>query len=497
MYVRKFEADSLDEALKEIKKEMGPDAIILKTVTNKGLKGAFKNKKIEITAAISERNYVKKAKVDHVLQDDQKDKFYKAPASYISNMIDVHDEKSSIGKRGREVITNNANNNSSNNSGYGNLGLNKKVITTNNETQDSNIVDNKSKNKKDKNDIADELDAFLNTNSKREEKEIDHFLQKEVLFESECVDDLIKEGQRENFAGKDSNVREVENIEYEKKIDRLEKKLFELSKMVETVAKKEATGIYQLRLTLKSLDVNELYIQKLIKKALFELGPEELENVEVVFEYALREMLETIKIELPLFSSLQSEKSIVTVIISETTSGQSTMALKLAALKDQSVLIKYAPMQRQQETVNHLSERIFKFQTVYAKTIPEVVSECRKACEANKTVFIDLNISISEREEIKKMIDGIKRSFENVEVLASLSAIHSELYNRKVLSIYGPLANGIVIAHMDLCLNFGSIFNIAEGFQKLPLKFFGTGEIVPDDLEAATGERILAGIFQL
>ena len=41
MYVRKFEADSLDEALKTIKRDLGPDAIILKTVTNKGLKGAF------------------------------------------------------------------------------------------------------------------------------------------------------------------------------------------------------------------------------------------------------------------------------------------------------------------------------------------------------------------------------------------------------------------------------------------------------------------------
>ena len=37
MFVRKFEADSLDEALLNIKKDLGPDAIILKTVTNKGM----------------------------------------------------------------------------------------------------------------------------------------------------------------------------------------------------------------------------------------------------------------------------------------------------------------------------------------------------------------------------------------------------------------------------------------------------------------------------
>ena len=60
MYVRKFEADTIEEALKDIKRELGPDAIILKTLTNKGLKGAFKKKRIEITAAISEKTYTKK-----------------------------------------------------------------------------------------------------------------------------------------------------------------------------------------------------------------------------------------------------------------------------------------------------------------------------------------------------------------------------------------------------------------------------------------------------
>ena len=55
MYVKKFEADTLDDALQSVKRELGPDAIILKTITNKGLKGAFKKSRVEITAAISEQ----------------------------------------------------------------------------------------------------------------------------------------------------------------------------------------------------------------------------------------------------------------------------------------------------------------------------------------------------------------------------------------------------------------------------------------------------------
>lgn len=44
MYVRKFEAETMEEALRSIKQELGPDAIILKTVTNKALRVLLKIK---------------------------------------------------------------------------------------------------------------------------------------------------------------------------------------------------------------------------------------------------------------------------------------------------------------------------------------------------------------------------------------------------------------------------------------------------------------------
>src|SRR5690606_11170741 len=114
MFVKKFEAETLEEALKAVKLELGPDAIILKTVTNNGLKGAFKKKRIEITAAISEKNFEKKAKVDKVLSNDQKEAFYQKPASVIKDTISKY----------------NAGGGSSDSSGgYGSMGLNRVVNT--------------------------------------------------------------------------------------------------------------------------------------------------------------------------------------------------------------------------------------------------------------------------------------------------------------------------------------------------------------------------------
>ena len=85
------------------------------------------------------------------------------------------------------------------------------------------------------------------------------------------------------------------------KIDDLEKKLFELTRSFERFHKKEPIGIYQLRTTLRSLDINEIYIQQLIKKGLFELTDSDVENADIVFEFALREMMTTVSTAMPLF----------------------------------------------------------------------------------------------------------------------------------------------------------------------------------------------------
>src|SRR5690606_12582632 len=113
MLGKKFEADTLEEALKAVKVELGPDAIILKTITNNGLKGAFKKKRIEITAAISESSYEKKAKVDKVLNNNQKEAFYQKPASSIKESISKYS-----GSQAQESVP-----------GYGSIGLNKVVNT--------------------------------------------------------------------------------------------------------------------------------------------------------------------------------------------------------------------------------------------------------------------------------------------------------------------------------------------------------------------------------
>jgi flagellar biosynthesis GTPase FlhF len=494
MFVRKFEADTIDEALRDIKRELGPDAVILKTITNKGLKGAFKKKKIEITAAISEKNYVRKAHVDTILDDDQKDEFYSGSAGYIANMIDQHEHSK---ERSSSVKANNQA--SKNNNSYGNAGLNRTVSST------KGIASQL------KSGIREGLDEFLSLGEKEGKKSrtatndfnFDDEIEagRPLSYSSSAKSTAIPNTRKEmpsppmsQPAINSSGARLIGDEMFEKqktKIDELEKKLYELTKSFERFHKREPIGIYQLSATLRSLEINEIYIQQLIKKGLFELTESDVENTDIVFEFALREMMSTMNMTMPLFSEAKSSSSpVVTVFLSEASCGQSSMVQKISSIKQDSIITTI------NEPKSNFTEKLFKINVVKVTSIAEIVSECRKAIESGKCVFIDYKCSELENNDTKKFIDGLRRAFSKVEVLITLSAIHSELYNRKVISSYRRLSDGLVVSHLDACLNFGSLFNISQNIKDLPYKFFGTGEVVPDDLEAATAERILASIFK-
>ena len=447
MHVKKFEANSLDEAFKKIKQELGPDAIILKTVTNKGVKGIFKKSKIEITAAISEKNYTKKVKVDAVMDNEQKKKFYSGTANIISNMIDNYDEHNSTAPPS---------------GGYGNIAINRPVKMIKN-------IENK---------VKSGLDVFLNDNV--EEK-------KEAL---EKKPEPEKAEIKKTIYSQDLN-KEIYDLQNQK-IENLEKKLYELKKEILDMDSTGPRGIFQLRSVLRSFGISEKYITEICKKSLFELSKDKLEDADAVFDFALKEMLDVVKVALPIFSLKEAaDEPVVMVLLGGKATGQTSMICKMSVLKPDSVIVRYK--NNNQEFV----EKMFDFNVIEAHTISEIILQTKKALDAGKSVFIDYQNISTEVDETKKFIDGLRRAFKMVEVLVSISAIHSEVYNQQKIKEYRSLTDGIVVSNLDLCLNFGSLFNIAETSSELPFKFFGTGDVVPDDIETATAERILAGIFQL
>lgn len=92
MQVKKFEARSMKEALEMVKKELGPDAIILGVRDNKKSYGLVGDMSIEITAAVSEETLKRKKFAESKLREEDRQRLMNSPAKaqreYINKVVD-------------------------------------------------------------------------------------------------------------------------------------------------------------------------------------------------------------------------------------------------------------------------------------------------------------------------------------------------------------------------------------------------------------------------
>ena len=88
MQVKKYEARSMKEALEMVKKDLGPDAVILSARDNKKGFGIAGEGSVEITAAVSEVTLRKKQFAESKLIDKDKLRFQASPARQQKELIE-------------------------------------------------------------------------------------------------------------------------------------------------------------------------------------------------------------------------------------------------------------------------------------------------------------------------------------------------------------------------------------------------------------------------
>ena len=93
MQIKKYEAQSIQEALEHIKRDLGPEAIILQTKQNKKGFGLLSKGSVEVTAAISEKALHKKSYVEQRLPQGTRETIQKLPADQQSSLYDQYLEK--------------------------------------------------------------------------------------------------------------------------------------------------------------------------------------------------------------------------------------------------------------------------------------------------------------------------------------------------------------------------------------------------------------------
>ena len=93
MQVKKFEAATIQEALETIKRELGPEAIILQTKQNKKGFGLMNKASVEVTAAVSERSLQKKSFTEKRLPEPSRDAVQRLPANRQAQIYDKNYDK--------------------------------------------------------------------------------------------------------------------------------------------------------------------------------------------------------------------------------------------------------------------------------------------------------------------------------------------------------------------------------------------------------------------
>lgn len=456
MLVRKFDGHSIDDVLQKVKKELGPDAIILKTTSPKGIKGAFRGKKFEITAAISESGLKEKQKIDSLLTPEQKQDLYSKSSEKI---------KKSLSSRKTPVRS----------QGYSDLGLNRqtKAKKTEGEQNKASTVAA----------LKGGLDDFL----MGKEEEQGHF---------SSVDSFIDEQERivtEKTTVEKRDLEQQLSLQ-QKAIEELRDQVAQLQQSKQVISSPHKTAIKKACDGLLSLGISERIVSKLSRKLQFELA--DPDNEEQTYDLILRELHGQLKCEQISLSDIQKGANPpITLLLSEVACGQTTMALKLASIYQGVEYVEFAANERRK-----VSEHLGKLLDVSVHSVgttPELIDMVNQLKKKNRPIIVDLKLAGNSSENILQALGGIQRALQRPETLLCLSALHSEQFNSTMLQRYKKSCQGVVLNYLDFCVNYASILNLFGGNEETPLKMFGVGDKIPEDLEAATPERILAGLFAM
>ncbi len=454
MQVKKFEAPTIQEALDNVKRELGPEAIILQTKNNKRGFGLLSKGSVEITAAVSDRSLSKKKKVDGRLLESSKSTVNRLSAEKQADIYDKYTEKNvtrAAQTAERVEVSSKA----------------KKITAT-------RYID-----------IPDEKGSLPS-----QKKELPK--SPKVPTESSPVVELSAEATRSTKSFEDEIQYLRSMIEDLKTGQGIAKSGYD-STLPQSMSDNPALQDAYEQLVLNG--VERRYVLALIKKVAFELGPNRSNSSDLVMDLLAHEIMETVEVVSPLPQGHKNQsKPIVIAMVGPTGVGKTSTIAKLAS---------EAMMNRKMKVglINFDSSNLNAFEQLgtYARIIN---SPFRSA-----TSIDDLNAALHDFKNLDYvMIDTTGRSHRDTrflkemhETLAMIPELRTylvlaaatkdiELYDAASrYSVFRP--QGIVISKLDEATIFGSIYNLSQRV-KIPLASFTTGQSIPDDIEDASKERL-------
>ena len=467
MQVKKFEASNMREALNVIKREMGPDAIILQTKENRKGFGLMSRESVEVTAAISREDLKKKKNLEKHLTEEDKEKIWTSTVTDQKKIYgDYFGKELSRTKGARVQISGKAREKSEKIRAQPNSGIGEGSTTS--AQSPTNVL---------KQIPMDILSKFESEMTKSQSPPRDTGREDDLRQQVSDLTDMVK-----HMATSQSLAQRKASISDEGYSDEM------------------LDAFYQL----VSMGVSKHNARDLIKSSGFELSISEQEDPAKIQDIIAQVMMEKIEVE-DLLKDVGASSGVSEpthfAMVGPTGVGKTTTIAKIAsqAIQKKNLRVGLINLDSYKVgAVEHLGTYARIMNAPYRNVSnKEEFLEALYDFGSLDLILID-TAGRSQRDQ--ENLSELNETLSGVKDLKSVLVISATTKNADVSDIvqrFGILKpKGLIFSKLDETAVHGLIYNtqLSTG---LPLSYFTVGQRVPEDIESATSERVVDLILHL
>ena len=498
MQVKKFEAPTIQEALDTIKRELGPEAIILQTKKNKRGFGLMSRESVEVTAAVSDRSLQKKGVAESRVPQKEREALHRMPASRQAEFIDKATSRPATASRTAS---------GSATAGRGAQAQTRTAAPAARSTASSGVRTVEA---------AAAGTGVAAATAPAATRRPPGFRYIDVQDdEVEMQERQLPVSGPRAASGATGRLPSTSGMTVEEELRHLKRMIEEMKAAQDDAG--PATGAQALMgaTALETPALQDAFDQlviggvdkrlavKLVKNAAFELR-EGAANPELVLDQLAVEIMRATEVHSALSSVLPKQEGqapAVIALVGPTGVGKTTTVAKIAS---DAILHRNLKV----GLINLDSYKVAAFDQLatYAKILnvpfrsASTLDDLRLAMQdfqALDLVIVDTTgrsqkdpKSLDEMKEILQAVPGMR-----THLVLSATTRDAELYDMTSrFGLFKP--EGLIFSKLDEAMSHGALLNVSLR-AKLPLLYFTTGQRVPEDIEEASRERVAALILEI
>ncbi len=523
MQVKKFEAPTMADALKIIKSELGPEAIILSTKNHRKGFGLLSRASVEVTAAISDKSLQKKQITERIVPPAQKESFEGLPASAQAEIYEnftgyvkqrrqenIQRKKGAADSAGARPITKTPYSEITDEGHAGHARAKEAQKVSSRPQRENQALPQQQASARNSN-------AALAASVRDTLAHLDAVEAHGATFIAMGAGAAAPEYSRngkitsnlDHAFGARSGPAQAPAVPVaalQEDVQKLKGMLEEIKSVQNALADTRIaeTGSAELKGEFQNLlrnGIDKKYAAQLVKQMSFTLAAEDLRDDDRILDALAIELMTNVKVEDPFDFEMSFKRQQIFALLGPTGVGKTTTIAKLAS---QAILQKNLKV----GLINVDSYKVAALDQLatYAKILNVPFRQASSAAELDRAlsefkpmdlILIDTSGRSQRDAESLAQMKTLLAAAPAVRPLLIMSATtrDQELYDVVGrFKIFNP--TGLVFSKLDECATYGCVYNVAVK-TGLPLTYFTVGQRVPEDIELATRERLAALILDL